>query len=190
MRFANQPAATAVMSLRFHHAGERFISILICVSALGAVSGMIFTGSRIFYAVGKDYRPLSFLGHWGRSIEAPIPSLMLQALVTLALLLCFGLYANGFERLVIFTGPAFYLFFFLTGIALIVLRFREPTMPRPFRVPLYPITPILFIAFTLFMFHASTTYAIRNRTWEGLWTIVVSAIGVGLCVLARRDASF
>ena len=44
-----------------------------------------------------------------------------------------------------FTAPVFWLFFLLTGIALFVLRQREPQRRRPFRVPLYPILPLVFV---------------------------------------------
>ncbi len=45
-------------------AGGVFISVLICISALGAVNGLIFTGARISYAVGTDHRLFRWLGRW------------------------------------------------------------------------------------------------------------------------------
>ena len=58
-----------------------------------------------------------------------------------------------------FTAPVFWFFFLLTGVALFVLRFREPTIARPFKVPLYPILPIIFIATCGYLFYSSVTYA-------------------------------
>ena len=43
-----------------------------------------------------------------------------------------------------YTAPVFWLFFLLVGVSLFVLRRRDPDLPRPFRVPLYPVLPLLF----------------------------------------------
>jgi len=77
-----------------------------------------------------------------------------------------------------YTAPVFWLFLFLTGIALIVLRRRDATRPRPFRVPLYPLTPLVFCASSGYLVYASLAYA-------GLGALVggsVLALGVVLLV--------
>ena len=51
-----------------------------------------------------------------------------------------------------------FMFFFFAGLSLIVLRVREPDVERPFRVPLYPITPLLFCAACLYMLQSSLAY--------------------------------
>ncbi|MCA9081767.1 MAG: APC family permease [Planctomycetaceae bacterium] len=66
---------------------------------------------------------------------------------------------TGFEILVAAASPVFLLFFTLTGLALIVLRFTDTDHPRPFRVPLYPLTPLIFCASAGFMFYSSLQYA-------------------------------
>ncbi|HAW32280.1 MAG TPA: amino acid permease, partial [Planctomycetaceae bacterium] len=53
-------------------------------------------------------------------------------------------YQDGFDTLLVATAPLFWTFFLLTGLSLIILRYKAPQMERPFRVPLYPVTPILF----------------------------------------------
>ena len=45
-----------------------------------------------------------------------------------------------------YTNPVFWFFFTLVGASLIVLRVRDPGAARPFRVPLYPVTPIILTA--------------------------------------------
>jgi amino acid transporter len=57
-----------------------------------------------------------------------------------------------------YTAPVFWGFFFLGALSLIVLRVREPGIERPFPVPLYPFTPILFCATCLYMLRASLAY--------------------------------
>lgn len=159
--------------------GAVFISLLICVSCLGAVTGMIFTGSRVLYAAGAEHAPYRWLARWNPRLGTPARPLVLQGICTLALLVAFGLYSNGFERLVIFTTPLFWFFFALSGVSLLVLRWRDPDVPRPYRVALYPFMPLLFIASCLFMLHAGVTYAWDQGQREAfLWTVGLMAVGV------------
>lgn len=169
--------------------GAAGISLLVCLSSLGSLSGMIFTGSRIFYAAGADHRRYALLGRWSRTLDAPAVALGMQAVITLALVAAFGRHPNGFERLVVFTAPLFWLFFLLTALSLFVLRHREPGVPRPYRVTLYPVTPVLFALSCGFMLYASTRYAYENRQSAGLWAAGVMVVGVAASVFQGRRRS-
>jgi amino acid transporter len=68
-----------------------------------------------------------------------------QAGIALALIVFGALAKDGFTAMVEFTAPVFWLFFMLSGVALFILRRRDPAAPRPFRVPLYPVLPIGFV---------------------------------------------
>lgn len=154
------------------------ISALICISALGAVNGQIFTGARIYYAMGSDHRLYAWLGRWNARFGTPVWSLVIQGAITLALTVWFGLSRNGFESMVKFTTPGFWFFLMLVGVAVFVLRWREPATERPYLVPGYPVTPILFCLSSGFMVYASLTYAIQNGSWEAFWSLGVLALGV------------
>jgi APA family basic amino acid/polyamine antiporter len=65
---------------------------------------------------------------------------------------------QGFVAMVEYTAPVFWGFFFLGALSLIVLRVREPGVERPFSVPLYPLTPLVFCAVCLYMLRASLVY--------------------------------
>jgi APA family basic amino acid/polyamine antiporter len=160
--------------------GGQFVVVLICLSSLGAIQGMIFAGSRIYYAVGADQPRYRWLGHWNsrHGGGTPVRSLLLQGAVTLALVVAFGLYKDGFDAMLIFTTPVFYLFFLLAAVSLFVLRRRDRDVERPYRVPFYPVTPILFAASCAFMLWASLKYALDHRRWEALWSIVLLLAGV------------
>ncbi len=183
--FAESKAvAVDVMKLRFGDWAGKLISLLICFSALGAINGLTFTGARINYAVGRQHRMFALLGQWSAKHDTPVWSLVLQCAVTLALVVGFGWARgrNGFETLVIFTTPVFWLFFFLVGVALIVLRFRQPDVARAYRVPLFPLPPLLFCATSIFMIHSSITYALSNKSNEAFWSMGILAVGVVICV--------
>jgi len=75
------------------------------------------------------------------------------------LLVIFGEWQRkGFETLVDYTAPVFWFFFLLTGISLFVLRQKDPDARRPFRVPLYPLTPIIFCGASAYMLWSSIAY--------------------------------
>jgi amino acid transporter len=145
---------------------------------LGAINGLNFTGARIYYAMGKDHRLYAWLGRWNERLGTPVNSLVVQALITLPLVVYFGRSAEGFAHLVNFTTPVFWIFFLLVGLSVFALRWREPNTPRPYRVPLYPLVPMLFCASSLFMVYASITWAAANKSSDALWSIGLLAIGV------------
>ena len=186
---ASEAVAADVVSGQFTGWGERAISLLICISCLGTINGMIFTGSRIFYKVGTEHRCFHWLGRWDERFDAPTRSLVLQAAVTLALVIGFGPNRDAFKRLVVFTTPVFWFFFLAVGVSLFVLRFRDAGAARPFRVTFYPLTPILFCASCLFMLYASLNWAYQNGSHEVLWSLLILASGLGICLTRRSPVA-
>jgi APA family basic amino acid/polyamine antiporter len=138
--------------------GARLVGALIVVAALTSINAAIFTGARSSYAVGRDFGTLAFLGRWNPATRTPVNALLAQGVVALALVGLGGLTRNGFETMVEYTAPVFWLFLFLTGVALMVQRRRDPARPRPFRVPLYPLTPIAFCVTSGYLVYASLAY--------------------------------
>ena len=183
---ASEAVAADVLQLGIGPWAAKAMCVLVCVSALGAVNGQIFTGARIYYAMGRDHRLYAPLGRWSGRLGTPAWSLLAQAAVTLALVVGFGFARSGFQSMVKFTTPVFWLFFLLVGLSLFVLRRREPLTPRPYRVPGYPLTPALFCASSLFMLYSSLSYAVENRTYEALWSVALLAVGVVLSLWDRR----
>ena len=134
--------------------GSTAIAILIMVSALGAINGMIFTTARIYSEFGVDHRLFAPLSHWSRRYGTPARALVVQALITAALM---GGVAwvegneDSFDAMLGITSAVFWGFFLLTGIAFFVLRVTDADRPRPFVVPMYPWLPLLFCATCAFM---------------------------------------
>jgi amino acid transporter len=134
--------------------GARAMNTLIVVSSLGAINGSIFTTARIYWAFGADHRLFGALSYWSKRWKTPVRALIVQGVICLGFItgVCI---AEGdrdsFEAAVNLTAAVFWMFFCLTGIALIVLRFKDPDIPRPFRVPGYPVVPIIFCGFCAYM---------------------------------------
>jgi amino acid transporter len=103
--------------------------------------------------------------------------LLAQGAFALVLVLIGALTRKGFETMVEYTAPVFWLFFLLTGASLVVLRRKDAATPRPFRVPLYPLTPLVFCATSAYLLHASVSYT-------GIGALVgVSVLALGVIVL-------
>jgi amino acid transporter len=181
----SRTVAADVLALALGKQGAWAMSLLVVISALGALNGMIFTSSRIFAEFGADHRLFAPLGRWHRRWRTPTWSLLLQGALSGGVVLAVGLLPagkDGFEQLMNGTAAVFWLFFLLTGAALFVLRFREPHIERPFRVPGYPVLPLVFCAFCAVMIGASVGAA---PGWNALGFAVVLA-GLPLYALSRR----
>jgi basic amino acid/polyamine antiporter, APA family len=165
--------------------GGRLVGALIAVCALTSANAAVFTGARSAYALGRDFRVFAFLGRWHAGPRTPGNAILAQGAVALALVLFGASTRHGFETMVEYTAPVFWMFFMLTGVSLVVLRRKEPTVARPFRVPFYPLTPLLFSATAAYLLYASLAYA-------GAGVLVglgVLAVGGGVLILSKgREA--
>jgi amino acid transporter len=68
---------------------------------------------------------------------------------------------GGFDTLLRCSAPVFWFFFLMTGLSLFVLRVKDRHVPRPFRVPLFPVTPLVFCLTSAWMLYSSIEYAGR-----------------------------
>jgi basic amino acid/polyamine antiporter, APA family len=173
--------AADVMRRVAGHGGATFVSLLIAIAALGSMNATTFTGARSIYALGQDYRPLSFLGRWRAVGNTPANALLMQGGIALLLVLLGAWARNGFVTMVEYTAPVFWFFFLLVGLSLFVLRTQEPERLRPFRVPLYPLTPLIFCISCVYMLHSSLAYTGPGAV-IGVGVLVA---GVPLLFLAR-----
>jgi basic amino acid/polyamine antiporter, APA family len=180
--------ASDMMKLTFGQGGAVVLSLIVIAASLSTLNATVFTGARTNYAVGRDYALFSALGHWKEGTNAPVNALLLQGAIAIALVLLASLTPDGFETMVAYTAPAFWLFFMLTGVSLFILRRQEPAQPNPFRVPLYPITPILFILMCAFMLWSSTSYALSKNPGSigAQLGIGVLLLGIPLMLMARK----
>src|SRR5690606_3541570 len=111
-----------------------------------SMNGTILTVSRTAYALASDVTMLRPLARWDGRAGAPVPAMIALGAFALVLIGLGAIARSGFSTMVEFTAPVFWSFLFLTGLALFVLRAKDPHAVRPFRVPLYPVLPIAFCA--------------------------------------------
>jgi APA family basic amino acid/polyamine antiporter len=127
----------------FGATGARIGNALICVGLVANVSAMMWIGSRVSQAIGSNYRSLRF---FARTTPTGVPSVALicQFIITAVLL------AYDPAKIVTYVESVLFFWSLLAVIGVIVLRIREPDLPRPYRTFGYPVTPILFAIVALF----------------------------------------
>jgi len=151
----SKAVARDAISMAFPNIGGRLISALVCVSALGAVSGLIFTGARISYALGAEHRAFRLVGKWHARTGTPVWALLVQGAIAVGLIVILG----SFIDTLLYTAAPVYTFYLATSLAVIVLRFKEPHVERPYRVTGYPVTTIIFCAVCAFLIYSAVSYA-------------------------------
>ena len=161
---------------------SKLISVLICISALGAVNGLVLTGSRITYALGKEHRVFKPLGKWSPRFGTPVWALIAQGAISLGIVL----FAGSFIDTIIYSAPVVWLFFLGTGLSVFVLRRTEAATERPYKVGGYPVTPAIFVACCCFMLYASASYAFKNKPYGLAILIGVMTAGVVLYLTTER----
>ncbi len=173
-------SAVGVDTIRglFGEQGARIIAVIICISALGAINGLIFAGARISYAVGQEHRVFGLLGKWHGRRGAPVPALVVQAVIALTVIVAFG----SFARTILYTAAAVYCFYLATSISVIVLRHKEPHVERPFKVTGYPFTPLIFAGVCAFLVYGGAVY----KPWETAICLGLVAFGVPVYLLTKR----
>ena len=164
------------------------VGLVVMASALSSANATMITGARGSFAVGIDVPALAALGVWQATGPddggTPRRALLAQGGVSLVLVAFGAATRAGFETLVAYTAPVFWLTLLLMGVALFVLRRREPARARPFRVPLYPATPLLFCATSAAMLYSSVAYAGPGA----LLGVAVMLAGVPVLLLGRARA--
>ncbi len=179
--------ATDMMRAVAGPSGAMVVTVAIVVAALSTLNATIFTGARVYYVMARDLTLLPRVGEWDQRGQTPANGLILQGLVALLLVVIGAATRDGFKAMVDYTAPVFWGFLLLVGVAVLVLRWREPDRILPYKVPLYPFTPILFCLTCVYILHASIAYTGA----AALIGLAVLAAGTPLLLFRRKhdDAS-
>lgn len=125
--------------------GGRIVAAVISLGLVSAISAMIWAGPRVAMVIGEDYPRMFGWLRLRNHAGLPVAAVIAQSLLSIAFLL-----TATFEQVLLYTQFALLACSFLAVLGLIVLRRKRPDLPRPFRVPLYPATPLLFLAISAF----------------------------------------
>lgn len=171
--------------------GAKFISVLIVIATLCATSVTIFTGARTNYALGQSFSLFRYVGKWNNRTNTPTNALFVQCLIALFLIFLGAGTPSGFETMLIYTTPAYWLFLIMAGVSLLILRRKDRDLKRPFRVPLYPITPLIFIAACAYVLFSTVNYAyttfLETSSKIALMGIAVLLLGVPVMLAGKFE---
>jgi APA family basic amino acid/polyamine antiporter len=164
---ASERVAADTMRRVLGQPGGAMVSVAAMISIFAALNGSILSGSRVPYAMARDgyfFRPVSRVNPRFRTPGASIVLLGIWS----SMLLLSGQYRQLYT-LVIFPS---WILYGMTAASVIVLRRKRPDMPRPFRVPGYPLVPLAFVFVALALLYSTLRESPRE-----------SGIGLSLIVL-------
>jgi amino acid transporter len=174
---ASDAVAAEVMRRAMGESAAVGISLLVSISALTSANATVITGARTNCALGRGFPALRWLGLWDRDRDTPGNALIVQTSVALLLVLAGAFARDGFQLVVEYTAPVFWLFMLLVGLALFIFRVRDPAVERPVRVPLFPVLPAIFCLTNAYLLYSSLAYT-------GLGALAgVAVLGAGLVLL-------
>jgi len=158
--------------------GGRWIAAAVMLSTFGAVNAIILTSARVYFSMGRAGMFPALLGEAHPRFRTPAASLMVQAGWSLVLLLS-GTFDTLTDTLIFVS----WFFYAANAWAVVVLRRRDPEAPRPFKVPLYPWVPVVFVAFGLVylvLTLCNDVAGYRKAVAAGQPAVMNSALGLAL----------
>ena len=166
----NQTVASEVAAKLFGGIGGKILTMGILISVYGAINGFTMAGIRIPYAMAKANQ-VPFKNVWTKLNKGAIPvNAGLLILVLSGLMMLSG----SFDMLTDLLIFVMWFFYTATFLAVIILRKREPNLPRPYKVPLYPLIPIIAILGGIF----TLVSTLISQTTLALGGIGLTVIGL------------
>jgi len=185
----SKAVAADLMGKAFGPWGEKMLGIFVAVAALTSINATMIVGARTNYALGRDWPALRFMGNWHAERGSPVAAYVVQSILSLALVGLGVWQTDGFEVMVEFTAPVFWAFLFLVGISLFVMRVKDPKTERPFKVPLYPLTPIVFCLTCAYLTYSSVTYAMsKGAVYISLLVMAVGVVALAITHFSKKEA--
>lgn len=161
----------------FGRAGAIFVSLLIIISTLGSLNGSILAAPRVYYAMAKDGLFFRWCADVHPKYHTPHWALVVQC-AWAVLLVVLGTYNQLFTYVVF----AAWIFYALTGYAVIILRRKLPDLPRPYRVTGYPWIPLAFVLASVW-FLVNTLF---EKPKESGWGVGMVLLGVPVYLFWKR----
>ncbi len=152
----------------FGEVGGSVMAIIIAMVLTSTVSVMIYIGPRIMQVMGEDLPLLKKLAVKNAK-GIPLNGMLLQVVITLGFI-----YTSTFQQVLLYAGFTLALVSTVAVAGIFVLRFKQPDLERPYRTWGYPVTPLIFLAVSLW----SLVFMVINQPWESFAGLVTLATGL------------
>lgn len=174
------PVATKAAQTFLGTGGILFLSVAFVISALGAMNGSILTAARVPYAMAKEKLFFNQLSYVNPKTKSPVTSIILQGVWS-----CVLAVSGSFDQLTDYVVFGSWVFYAMCAGAVIVLRMRRPELKRAYRVPGYPVVPVVFILVALALLGNTLITSPRE---SGIGLLIIG-FGVPVYFLAFRKKS-
>jgi amino acid transporter len=169
----------AIMA-KFTGGGGTFISVCIMCSVFGALNGNILAKPRVPYALAQDGLTFAFLGKAHPRWSTPYAAILIQSATAIVMLILMRKDpGNLFDKLTTYFVVVEWSALLFTVGAVFVLRRKMPTAERPYRTPLYPWVPLVFLVGTTIGLGA-IVYGSLSKTvpdWSPVIGLAISLAG-------------
>ena len=173
----SEAPAADLMSRAFGPGAGVVLALAVVAAAVTSVNATIIAGARTTYAASANIPALSWIGRWNFRTRSPRNAVLAQGAVSL-MLVGLGAAYDGFATLVDYTAPVYWIFLIASGLAVFRLRAAQPDVPRPFRVPLYPLVPALFVLSSSAMLVSAVLY-VQGGALFGLGVLLAGFLAIG-----------
>jgi APA family basic amino acid/polyamine antiporter len=136
-------AAVNILGSFAGNAGIMFLSLLILCSTFNATNASVVAAPRVYYALAKDGLFFPSASKIHPKFQTPHVALLMQGVWATALV-----FSGSFDALTDMLIFASFIFYGAGALGVIILRIRMPELHRPYKVPFYPVVPVLFAAFS------------------------------------------
>lgn len=170
--------ATAVASVLFGNSGGTIIRLGIIISVIGAANGFLMSGSRVAYSLANLHTlPFSKQLSLVNSNGSPVNSIIL-----IGTLACFYSLIGQFDLLTDVAVFSCWIFYTLTFISVMKMRKDHPELERKYKVPMYPVVPVIAIISGLFV---CISYAVSS-TFLASISIIVTLTGLPVYYFVKK----
>ena len=175
------PAAEVAMRI-FGPVGGTLVKVGIIISVIGAANGFLLSGSRVAYYMA-DTQTIPFSGAFAKLNKNDVPT---NSIILIGFLACIYSLTKQFDMLTDLAVFSCWIFYTLTFACVMTLRRKQPDLERKYKVPLYPVIPILAIVSGLYVIASQLFMSGINTTIRSFISIGITLIGLPVYLLSRR----
>jgi APA family basic amino acid/polyamine antiporter len=160
----------------FGESGGIFISAIICLVLLASVNSFTIAGPRVLKTIGEDFPIISKIANVNKG-GSPVWAILFQSSIAVILIL-----TSTFDKVLVYIGFTLSLFTILSVIGVFIERFKNNTQKIDYKLPFYPITPIIFIILELWM----VIFTLIHRPMQSLYGLLTVLLGFVIYFILAR----
>lgn len=176
---ASEKAASDAAVILFGNGGAALIAAGIMISIFGALNGYLMTGVRVPFAMAQDnlFPFAKFFGKISDKFRTPVNALLFEAVLATLYVL-----SGSFETLTNLAVFAVWIFFVMAVYGIFILRSKHKHIERPYKVPLFPIVPIIGIAGGIYILIST----LITTTSYALFGLAITALGLPVYFIIKK----